>query len=86
MDNTFIFVGWARGQFDLDDGSKQAYYNMYVISPVSTFSSEDYEASGYKAEKLKCVSPAVWDGLTPGDHVQLFFDSRKRVAMVALAE
>lgn len=82
MSEGYIFVGWAAGQFENDRGEKQAYANMYVISPVSDYVSEDYKANGYKAEKLKCVSSAVWDGLTPGERVQLFFDSRNRVALV----
>lgn len=82
----YTFQGWAKGRFEREDGGTQMYYNMYVTSPVSDYVSEDYEAYGNKAEKLKCIGPEVWDGLTPGDRVKLFFDSKKRVAMVALAE
>ena len=57
---------------------------MYVLSPVSTYQSEDYEASGYKAEKKKCLSEEVWKDLNPGDKVRLFFDDKKRVVMCAL--
>lgn len=84
----YVFVGWAAGRFDADlqDGSteKKDYFNMYVISPVSSFKSEDYQAFGMKAEKKKCVSPDVWKDLTPGDRVKLFFDDKKRVVMAAL--
>ena len=51
---------------------------------VSDYSSEDYEASGYKAEKKKCISPEVWQGLNPGDQVRLFFDDKSRVVSAAL--
>lgn len=81
----YIFCGWARGRFTTDDGGEQLYYNMYVVSAVSDYVSDDYSAFGYKAEKMKCVSDSVWAGLNPGDKIQLFFDSRKRVTMVALA-
>ena len=57
---------------------------MYVLSPVSTYQSEDYEASGFKAEKKKCLSADVWKDFTPGDRVRLFFDDKKRVVMYAL--
>ena len=80
----YVFVGWAKGQFKRDDGNMQPYCNMYVISPVSTYVSEDYKASGFKAEKMKCLSSEVLDGLNPGDKVRLFFDDKQRVSMVAL--
>lgn len=82
----YVFVGWMMGQFDTDDGEKKPYSSMYVLSPVSDFQSEDYQASGMKAEKKKCVSPDVWKDLTPGDRVRLFFDDKKRVIMTALDE
>lgn len=83
----YVFVGWAAGRFDADtkEGTeKRDYFNMYVISPVSSYESEDYKASGLKAEKKKCISPDVWADLNPGDRVKLFFDDKKRVVMAAL--
>ena len=80
----YIFCGWARGRFENDNGEQQLYYNMFVVSPVSTYVSDDYQAMGYKAEKLKCVSADVWSGLNPGDKENLYFDSKKRVSMAAL--
>lgn len=84
----YVYVGHAEGRFgaDQNDGSteKRPYYNMYVISPVSTYSSEDYTASGMKAEKKKCSGPDVWRDLKPGDRVKLFFDDKQRVVMAAL--
>ena len=80
----YVFLGWAAGQFVRNDGTKQPYYNMFVISPVSTYVSDDYEASGFKAEKKKCISSDVWEGLNPGDKVRLFFDDKQRVTMAAL--
>lgn len=82
MAEQYIFVGCAQGRFETKDGTKQEFANMFVVAPVSDFKSEDYSAEGYKAEKLKCVSPDVWKGLKPGDHVCLFFDSKKRVSYV----
>ena len=57
---------------------------MYVFSPVSSYKSDEYQASGYKAEKKKCVSPEVWDGLEPSDKVKLFFDDKRRIIQAAL--
>ena len=76
----YVFVGWAKGRFKRDDGQMQSYCNMYVISPVSAYTSEDYQAGGFKAEKLSCVGPELLDGLMPGERVKLFFDDRKRVS------
>lgn len=79
-----VFLGWAAGKFETERKEKRPYYNMFVLSPVSDYSSEDYEASGYKAEKKKCISPEVWQGLNPGDQVRLFFDDKSRVVSAAL--
>ena len=64
----YVFLGWAAGKFETERKEKRPYYNMFVLSPISAYSSEDYEASGYKAEKKKCISPEVWQGLNPGSH------------------
>lgn len=82
----YIFMGCALGNFDTEDGKKRDYYQMFVISPVSDFKSENYSAYGFKAEKKRCVSPDVWKGLKPGDRVKLFFDDKNRVVMAALDE
>lgn len=82
----YVYVGWAAGQFENDRGVKYPYYNMYVVSPVSSYTSADYEASGLKAEKKKCVSPDVWSGLEVGDRVKLWFDDRGRVIQAAIDE
>ena len=72
----YVFLGWAKGQFEAENGEKRSYFNMYVLSPVSTYQSEDSEASG--------LSEEVWKDLNPGDKVRLFFDDKKRVVMCAL--
>ena len=80
----YVYVGHAIGNVVKDGGEKQPYYNMYVISPVSNYTSEDYAAVGMKADKKKCVSPDVFVGLTPGDKVKLFFDDKQRVIMAVI--
>ena len=83
----YVFLGWASGLFDAETKTgteKRPYYNMYVFSPVSDFRSDEYEASGFKAEKKKCVSPDVWEGQEPGDKVKLFFDDKQKVIQAAL--
>lgn len=79
----YVFLGWAAGEFEPQGkpGTKQPYANMYVLSPVSDYVSEDYEACGFKAEKKKCISPEVWKDLQIGDRVKLFFDDKNRVVM-----
>ena len=82
----YVFLGWAQGRFEPEQGRKMPYYNMFVVSPVSSFQSEDYEAYGLKAEKKKCLSEKVWEGLEPGDKVRLFFDDKGRIIEAALDE
>ena len=82
----YVFLGWAKGQFEPEKGRKMPYYNMFVLSPVSSFHSEDYEAYGLKAEKKKCLSEKVWEGLEPGDKARLFLDDKGRVVEAALDE
>jgi hypothetical protein len=80
----YVFVGHAQGNFETNEGMKRPYFNMYVISPVSSYQSEDYQAMGWKAEKKSCVSSDIWKDLDPGCRVKLFFDDKKRVVMAAL--
>ena len=82
----YVFLGWAQGRFEPEQGRKMPYYNMFVLSPVSSFQSEDYKAYGLKAEKKKCLSEKVWEGLEPGDKVRLFFDDKGRIIEAALEE
>lgn len=81
----YTFVGAAQGRFEADgpNGTKEKrpYYNMYVLTPVSDYRSDDYQAFGLKADKLKCVSPSVWENLEIGERVRLMFDDKKRVQM-----
>lgn len=79
----YVFVGWASGLFEPSDrpGQKIPYANMFVLSPSSDYVADDYEACGFKAEKLKCINSGVWRDLQIGDRVKLFFDDRKRVVM-----
>lgn len=81
----YVFTGYATGNFEPQDGGeKKPYYNMYVLSPVSTFQSENYQGFGYKAEKKRCVSADVWRDLDIGSKVRLFFDDKQRVVMAAI--
>ena len=82
----YVFLGWAQGRFEPEQGRKMPYYNMFVLSLVSSFQSEDYKAYGLKAEKKKCLSEKVWEGLEPGDKVRLFFDDKGRIIEAALDE
>ena len=61
MGERYTIVGWSWGTFTTQDGRTMPYANLYVVSPVNQQQSETYHAVGYKAEKLSCVSPAVWE-------------------------
>lgn len=83
----YVFLGAAKGRFEPEGGQvgeKKDYFQMFVISPVSSFSSEDYSAFGFKAEKKRCASADVWKDLNIGDRVRLFFDDKNRVVMAAV--
>ena len=56
---------------------------MFVLSPVSDYTSDDYSARGFKAEKKKCLSSDIWADLQIGDRVKLFFDDKGRVVLAA---
>ena len=66
----WVVTGWAEGQMETDrtddNGNPvmQPYYQLFVLSPVSSYKSDNYNANGLKAEKLRCVSNAVWKDLT----------------------
>lgn len=82
----YVFVGCAEGTFVNDRGQRSPYYQIFVLSPVSTYVSEDYRAFGMKAEKKKCISSSVWSGLEIGCRVRLFFDDKGRVIQAAIDE
>lgn len=81
----WVVTGWAEGQMETeredDRGNKvtvmQPYYQLFVLSPCSSFKSENYGASGLKAEKRRCASNAVWKDLHPMDVVNLYFLTRR---------
>ena len=64
----YVFVGWAAGRFKTERGEMMPYANMFVLSPVSSYESDDYQAMGMKAEKPALTGPsaltvpALWIG------------------------
>ena len=59
----YVFVGWAAGRFQTERGDMMPYVNMFVLSPVSTYESEGYQAMGMKAEKRNACprrSGRIW--------------------------
>ena len=80
----YVFLGGAQGVFETQDKRRVPYFNIYVFSPANTFTSESYRAFGFKAEKKKCLSADIMEGLNPGDRVKLFFDDKGRVIGAAL--
>ena len=88
MGERFTIVGWSWGTFQTPDGRQQPYANLYVTSPVNQNQSETFHAVGYKAEKLRCVSPDVWKKaeLVVGQDAILVFDRNGRVTYAKLVE
>ena len=87
----WVVTGWAEGRMEVEredeNGKKytemQPYYQLFVLSPVSSFKSDNYSARGMKAEKMRCVSNAVWKDIQPMEVVNLYFDEKKRVSLAA---
>lgn len=83
----YTYLGEAYGFFQTQQGERREYVNLYVAQPVSDFKSEDYSATGWKAEKKSCISRDILSqGFKPGERIKLFFDDRKRVIMIASDE
>lgn len=81
----YTYLGEAHGRFKTQQGDMRDFFNLYVASPVSDFKSDDFSATGWKAEKKSCVSLDVLNqGYKPGDQIRIFFDDKKRVVMTAL--
>ena len=81
MGERYTIVGWSWGTFQTQDGRQMPYANLYVTSPVNQNQSDNYHAVGYKAEKLRCTSPQVWESaeLVVGQDAILVFDRNGRV-------
>ena len=47
----YVFLGWAAGKFETERKEKRPYYNMFVLSPVSDYSLENYEARDTRRRK-----------------------------------
>lgn len=85
----YIYVGCAEGRYEAEIKDEKGnaikvmkdYANIYVVYPVSDYRSDDYQAVGFKAEKMKCLSPDVWKDLTPGEKCKLYFDEKKTVLL-----
>lgn len=82
----YIYVGEAHGRFTTEDGELKEYNNIYVLSPASDYKTDDYSASGLKAEKKSCVGNVLPSDVQVGDRIRLFFDDRKRVQMIMKEE
>ena len=88
----YVYVGHAQGNSEQereDPVTKQKvavkvpYCNVYILQPCSTYVSEDYAAWGMKAVQYKCLNRQCLESLVPGEQVNLFFDEKKRVQLVA---
>ncbi len=81
----YTFVGAQYGKFTPQGESHERdYCNMFVISQFGTGGNNS--TVGLKAEKLRCLSPDVWNGLTPGDKIIISFERFGRVQAVNLVE
>ena len=47
----YVFLGWAAGKFETERKEKRPYYNMFVLSPVSDYFLENYEARDTRRRK-----------------------------------
>ncbi len=88
----YVYVGHAQGNSEQErenpktkqkETVKVPYCNVYILQPCSTYVSEDYQAWGMKAVQYKCLNRECLKSLIPGEQVNLFFDEKKRVQLVA---
>ncbi len=81
----YTFVGAQYGRFTPQGETRERdYCNMFVLSPFGTGGNN--HPIGLKAEKLKCVSNDVWNGLKPGDKLKILFDRYGRVEAVGVVD
>ncbi len=81
----YTFVGAQYGRFTPQGETQERdYYNMFVLSPFA--SGGNNHTVGLRAEKLRCMSNDVWNGLKPGDKLLINFDRFGRVQAVDLVE
>ena len=86
-ETVYTYCGHAYGNFTSDrTGEVISYCNIYVIWPITGPMNEDRQYQGYQADKLRCVSPDVVEGLAPEDKVVLYFDRRGRVTMAKVVK
>ena len=81
----YVFVGGQYGKFKAQSGDMVEYCNMFVLCQPAD-ASENHHPFGLKADKLKCTSPAAFEGLQPGDRLRVFFDKYGRVQTVDIYE
>ena len=81
----YLYVGCGYGTFQTQNGNG-TYCNIFVLSPISADPSKGRYGVGWRAEKLRCVSPDVFKGLETGDRIDLDFDRYERVKSVSLLE
>lgn len=82
----FSVVGYQYGQFEEKDGpnkgNMKSYVNLFVLQDMSGEQSDKYHFCGAKALKVPCTDPGVLSDVKLGSHVNLYFDSKKRVTFV----
>ena len=85
---TYVYQGYAYGQFENNKGQKIDFFNLYVTSRFPLYDMPNYHAEGYKAEKVPAVSLEVLriGELEPGDLIRLYFDAKGKVAVIADAD
>ena len=80
--NGYVFVGWAAGRFQTDRGEMMPYANMFVLSPVSSYESEDYQTSMRAlAMELGCIPvvPQKSNRKNPWDYDKRLYKHRNQV-------
>ncbi len=82
-EKVYQFSGYMYGSFQTDNGEKVPYCNIFVVSPIEGQENDEYHFGGHRAEKFKATGPDVFKDIKVGDKVELYFNSRNRVCLVA---
>lgn len=80
-----IFVGFGFGRFQTDSGEMRDYCNVFMLEDFSGAENNDYHFGGQKAVKYGCTGTDVFKDIKTGTHVNVFFDSKKKICYMSPA-
>ena len=68
----YQFCGYDYGTFTTREGDERKYCSIFCLSKMEP--RQGSCCGGYRAEKFRCASPDVFEGIEPQDSVMLAFN------------